>query len=100
MANPPRKASPKQRGPAPTVPRYELVFERKLWDRGTLSGLFSELKSLAERSGSAIGDAYALAATAFLNQSERLEDLNAERKFQQRSKARASAGATASRLAK
>jgi len=56
------------------------------------SSLLAELKSLGERSGSVIGGAYALAASAVLNRLERLEDLNAERRFRQRSKATRTAG--------
>jgi hypothetical protein len=47
-------------------------------------GLFAELKSLGERSGSALGGVYALAASAVLARVERLEDLNAERRFRER----------------
>jgi hypothetical protein len=93
VANPPRQTSAKKHGTVPADPRYELVFERRFWE-----SVFAELKSLGERSSSALGDAYALAATSFLNRSERLEDLNAERKFHQRSKARASVHAPASDL--
>jgi hypothetical protein len=42
------------------------------------------LKALAERGGSAAGDVYAVAAGAVLNRTERLEDLNAERRFRRR----------------
>jgi hypothetical protein len=80
-------------------PRYELVLESRAREQGALSSLLAELKSLGERSGSAIGNAYALAASTFLNGRERLEDLNAERRFRQRSKPAASAGAPGPRRA-
>jgi len=53
----------------------------------TLSVL-ARLKSLAERSGSVLGQGYALAASTFLNGLERLDDLNAERKYRQRARPR------------
>jgi hypothetical protein len=49
--------------------------------RFELARLSAGLKQLWQRSGEAIGDAYAVAATAFLERRERLTDLNAERKF-------------------
>lgn len=49
------------------------------------SALFSQLKSLGERTGEAVGGAYALAARSILTRVERLEDLNAERRRAQRS---------------
>jgi hypothetical protein len=58
-----------------------------------LSGLLAQLKSLGERSNAAIGGAYALAARSVLGRLERLEDLNAERRFRQRPRAPSSAGA-------
>jgi hypothetical protein len=61
--------------------------------------LLGELKVLGERGGAALGDAYARAASSVLNEVERLEDLNAERRYQQRSKARASSRAAVARLA-
>jgi hypothetical protein len=66
-----------------TEPRSEIVFDKR-----KLSGLLAELKSLSERGGSALGDAYARAASSFLNRSEQLADQSAERRFRQRSKAR------------
>jgi hypothetical protein len=96
MTNRAAKAAAKNPGPGPSEPRYELVFERRF-----LTRVVAELKSLADRGGSALGDVYALAATSFLNRSERLEDLNAERKYRQRSSsnARASVRAPAPRSA-
>jgi hypothetical protein len=46
--------------------------------------LFAELKSLAERSGAALGDAYTRAASSVLTRLEQLEDQNAERRSRQR----------------
>lgn len=87
-----QKASTKPRGLAQTLrtdPRSEVVFDKR-----ALTGLLAELKTLSERSGSVLGDAYARAASSLLNGRERLEDLNAERRFRRRSKARPpSAGA-------
>jgi hypothetical protein len=64
-------------------PRYEITFERR--PKVALAGLFSVLKSYGERGGSALGDAYARVAGSILNGTERLEDLNAERRLRQRS---------------
>jgi hypothetical protein len=69
----------------PTDPRYELVFEEPAAEHSGLSTLLLELKSLSERGGAAIGNAYALAASSLLKGKERLEDQNAERRFRQRS---------------
>jgi len=55
--------------------------------RDALHSLLTDLKSLGTRSGAAVGDIYALAATAFLVRREQLEDRNAERSFRKRSKA-------------
>jgi len=55
---------------------------------------------IGERAGAALGDAYALAASSVLNELERFEDLNAERRFRQRSQAGAANTAAASRLAR
>jgi hypothetical protein len=46
--------------------------------------LFAELKSLAERGGAALGDAYTSAASSVLTRIELLEDRNAERRYRQR----------------
>jgi hypothetical protein len=89
MAKRPQKTSAKKRRQYQslgTEPRYEIVFDKR-----KLSGLLAELKRLSERGGSALGDAYARAASSFLNRSERLADQNAERRFRQRSKAKPSA---------
>jgi hypothetical protein len=81
MANrPPKSAASK---PHLVDPRYEVVFE----ETHVFANVVAELKSIGARSGSALGDAYALAAGAFLNGKERLEDLNAERRLRQRSRA-------------
>jgi hypothetical protein len=48
--------------------------------------LLAELKSLGERGGAALGDAYALAARAVSTEIERFEDLGAERRFRAASK--------------
>lgn len=47
----------------------------------TLTRWSAGVKSLWQRGGEAIGDAYAVVATAFLERREQLEDRNAERKF-------------------
>jgi hypothetical protein len=91
MANRPQTASAKKRRldqSRRTDPRSEITFDKR-----ALSSLLAELKSLSERGGSAIGRAYARAASSFLNGTERLEDLNAERRFRQRSQPKPSAGA-------
>jgi hypothetical protein len=87
MVNRPPKASANEPGQA-SDPRYEIVFEARSSARDTLSGLVATLKSLGERGGAAIGDAYALAAGSFLNRKEWLEDLNAERRVRRRAQAR------------
>ena len=56
--------------------------------RRALSNVLGELKSLGDRSGSALGAAYALAARSVLGRWERLEDLRAEQRFRRRSSAR------------
>jgi hypothetical protein len=93
MAKRPQQASAKSRRPHPPPridPRYEIVFDKR-----KLSNLFAELKSLSERSSSVIGAVYARAASSFLNQSEHLADLNAERRFKQRSRPRPRSSAEA-----
>lgn len=55
---------------------------------GSLPSLLAGLKALAERSGALVADSYARAAGSFLERLERVEDLNAERRFQQRSGSR------------
>lgn len=73
-------------------PRYELVFEGQLSDRRRTANVVRELRTLGERSRSTIGDVYAVAARAVLNGIERLEDLNAERRFERRANAPAAPG--------
>jgi hypothetical protein len=86
MANHPHNTlSPQLERPLPTGPRYEIVFEGSARKGRTLAKVLRALKALSERSGSVVGDAYALAAGAVLNRTERLEDLNAERRYRQRS---------------
>jgi hypothetical protein len=51
------------------------------------SVLLADLRSLAQRGGIAIGEAYARAASSFLTQLERVEDRRAERRFRQRAQA-------------
>jgi hypothetical protein len=100
MTNRPRKAASKSCAPEralPSDPRYELVFETRSFAKRTLprrapervdpSNLFAELRSLGKRGGAVLGDVYAVAAGYFLDHWERLEDLNAERRLRQRSKA-------------
>jgi hypothetical protein len=65
-----------------------LVFEK-----GAFSELVAELKSLGERSGSALGDVYARAASSFLHRTERFQDLNAERRYRQQKRAKPAAKA-------
>jgi len=62
---------------------HEILVEKKVATKGSLLGLLTELKSLSERGGAALGAAYAAAASTFLQEKERLEDLNAERRFRQ-----------------
>lgn len=57
-------------------------------ERDALARLAAGVKRLWERGGESFGDAYAVAATAFLERRERIEDLNAERKFQQHGRSR------------
>jgi hypothetical protein len=52
------------------------------------SVLLSELRSFGERTGDVVGGAYALAARSLLTRVERLEDLNAERRYAQRVQAK------------
>jgi heavy metal translocating P-type ATPase len=56
---------------------------------GGLSSLLVGLNALGERAGSALGDAYGVAATAFLKAKERLEDQSAERRYRQRGRGQA-----------
>jgi len=67
---------------------------RRAW-----SNVLGELKSLGDRSGSALGAAYALAARSVLGRWERLEDVRAEQRFQRRSRARSAGTAPAPRQA-
>jgi hypothetical protein len=64
--------------------RYEIVFDNSFSGGGAWASVFAALKSLGDRGGAAIGGAYVLAARAFLRGTERLEDLNAERRFRER----------------
>jgi hypothetical protein len=91
---PPKAPAKKQaRTPArPLEPRYELVFESKTVGKGALPALLARLESLGARGGSALGDAYARVASSLLVRKERLEDLNAERRFRRRAKAARAAG--------
>jgi hypothetical protein len=84
MTNRPLKTSAKQPG---IDPRFEITFELRPPAKVALSSLFSVLKSYGERAGSALGDAYARVAGSILNEKERLEDLNAERRIRPRSHA-------------
>jgi hypothetical protein len=84
MTNRSLKISAKQRG---IDPRYQITFELRPSAKVALSSLFGVLKSYGERGGSALGDAYARVAGSILNEKERLEDLNAERRLRQRSHA-------------
>jgi hypothetical protein len=68
-------------------PRYELVFEGQLSGRRRGANVIRELRTLGQRSRSTIGDVYAAAARVVLNGIERLEDLNAERRFKRRANA-------------
>jgi hypothetical protein len=67
-----------------TDARYEIVFENSLTGGGTLASVVAVLRSLGGRGGSAIGNAYVRAARAFSSGKERIEDLNAERRFRER----------------
>jgi hypothetical protein len=87
----------------PTDPRYEIVLEttalrrtRKASASGSGAALPAGVAAFARRVGVAIGEAYAVAASSVLRAAERLEDLNAERKFRKRSN-RQSATAPAAR---
>ena len=60
-------------------PRFEVVFERKVWPKPSFDGLFSRLKTLGERSGGAVEDAYARVAGSVLDWFERQQDADAER---------------------
>jgi hypothetical protein len=70
----------------PANPRYELVFEGRLSGAGRGASIVRQLRFLGKRGRSAIGDVYALAAGALLSGIERLEDLNAERRFKRQAK--------------
>lgn len=78
--------------PLQVVARGEALAARPSGQRRTVRArtalkfpsLFAELKSLAERGGAALGDAYTSAASAVLTRLERLEDQNAERRYRQR----------------
>lgn len=84
MRKPARSSILERHRPLPIDSRYELVFERSSAGARVLTNLSAELRALVARGGTAIGDAYALAARAFLTGVERLEDLRAERHFELR----------------
>jgi heavy metal translocating P-type ATPase len=66
----------------PAKARYEIV----LVDRSSAKvSLLSRLTSLGQRAGSAVGDAYALAASRLKDGTQRLEDERAARRLRQRS---------------
>ena len=64
--------------------RYEIVFESRARLKPSLEAAWGELKALGVRGGTAFDGAYARLAGSFLDWFERMEDGNAERKFQQR----------------
>jgi hypothetical protein len=83
----------------PVAPRQQVARRKKPSRRSALPGWLDGLKLIGERAGAALGDAYALAASSVLNELERFEDLNAERRFRQRSQAGAASRANVPRLA-
>jgi len=98
--------APESARPLASEPRYEIAFEVSPAPRQSSTvqsttlksgapGLFASLKALGERSGAAVGGAYALAARSVLRRIERLEDSNAERRLRQRSAAPANAARAA-----
>ena len=108
--------APESARPLPSEPRYEIAFEvgppsrqsstiqsstiqsstvRSTTLKPGVPGLFASLKALGERSGAAVGGAYAQAARSVLRRIERLEDSNAERRLRQRTAAPASAARAA-----
>lgn len=66
------------------VPRTQIVSGKVPPERPQFLNLFAELKSLGERSGSALSVVYARVAGSVLERIEQLEDVNAERKFLER----------------
>ena len=107
MANPTQSSSADPRSPEAALPaaalpaavRQTVARSKKPSRRGAVPGWLDGLKLIGERAGAALGDAYALAASSVLNELERFEDLNAERRFRQRSQAGAASTASAPRLA-
>jgi hypothetical protein len=97
MANRPRKslAHASKSAHSASSARYELVFEKGLSQKGSGAHLVGELGKLRERSGEAIGAAYARFARWFLGNLERLEDANAERRRSRRKQGRARNGESA-----
>jgi hypothetical protein len=80
-----RKPKPHRASPADA--RRPSTSDERSFESVAASNLYRELKSLGAWSGAALGGAYALAARVVLQRLERLEDLNAERRFRQRSSA-------------
>ena len=60
---------------------------RRAAARTTPPSFLTQLRSLGEWSGAAVGDSYARAARAVLWRIEQIEDLNAERRYEARLKA-------------
>ena len=71
----------------PTTARTQPTGDQGRSSAGGLPSVLAELKSLSDRGGSAIGDAYAVAARGFLLGKERLEDERAQQRARQRSQA-------------
>jgi len=94
MVNQPRRTSVEKPGPHRSRPdelRRKVVLEVR--PLGVITSLMAGLKLLGERSASVVGDAYALVAGSVQDELERIEDLNAERRFRQRAKVKPSGSA-------
>jgi hypothetical protein len=81
------KSGPEAEHGAKTDPRFEVVFETNFAGKDTaLSRLRSGASSVAGHTGRLLGDGYALAARSVLLVLERLQDGNAETRFERRAK--------------
>jgi hypothetical protein len=88
-SRPSAQSSRKPKRASPVNARRPSASDERSIESIAASNLYRELKSLGAWSGAALGGAYALAARVVLQRLERLEDLNAERRFRQRSSAAA-----------
>jgi len=89
MTNRPERTTvnkPGSKRPRRVAPQAHIVPGGAPPERPVFANVFAELKSLGQRTGSALSVVYAQVAGSVLERIEQLEDVNAERKYVQRAK--------------